>query len=111
MKLMSSLRNPYRSRRIVGTGSVTAMSEASLAHGVVWAQLFVLALCAARVRADRLVGPTTIEGAVACALMVILLASLCVRAIGWALRGPTGGTRVPRAPATFAIGSKNAHAR
>jgi len=111
MKLMSSLRKPCRSRRIVGTGISMGMSEASLARGVVWTQLVVLVLCAARVRADLLGGTRTIEGGLALGLLVVLAASLFARAIAWALRRRGGGPRLPPPTPAWTIGSSHAHAK
>jgi hypothetical protein len=108
MKPMSALRN--RAHPLERTSDPTR-SEASLDHGVVWTQLVLLALCVARMRAELVGGPRTIEGDLATLLAVFLVTALSARAIGWALRGSTGGG-APRAPASpWTLGSKDAHAR
>jgi hypothetical protein len=109
MKPMSALRNP--AHPLGRTRDPARMSEASLEHGVVWTQLVLLALCAARMRADLVGGPRTIEGDMATWLAVFLAIALGARAIGWLVRLSTGGG-APRAPASsWTLGAKDAHAR
>jgi hypothetical protein len=109
MKPVSALRD--RAHLLGRTIGPARTSEASLEHGVVWTQLVLLALCAARMRADVVGGSRTIEGDMATLLVVILGIALGARAIGWALRWSTG-EGAPRAPASpWTLGAKDAHAR
>jgi hypothetical protein len=81
MKLASALRSPYRSRAIVRSTAPARLSEATLAQAIALTQLILLALCAARVAADRLRGSLSTEGDIALALLVVLAASLVGKAI------------------------------
>lgn len=87
------------------------MNESSLDQAIVWTQLVLLGLCAIRARADLLTGPLTIEGGIAALLAIFLAASLGGRIIGWMLRRAIDRGGFPRPPASWALESKDAHAR
>jgi hypothetical protein len=93
MRLATALRTPYRSRTIVRSGNAARMSDASLGSGVVWTQLLLLSLCAARVGTDWLRGRATMEGGVAFILLVAFTMCLVAEAIVGATRGPAPARR------------------
>ena len=83
----TTLRAPYRSRAIIRSGCSGQTDEASLGRGILFTQIALIALCAARGGTDLLRGPQTIEGDIAIALFAVLAAWLVAKAIGWAIRG------------------------
>jgi hypothetical protein len=69
------------------------MDEAKLGQTVALTQVVLLALSAARVRADAIRGPLGIEGLMALALACVLAISLFDKAIGWTIGGASTKSR------------------
>jgi hypothetical protein len=75
MKLMSALRVPCHSRA-ASPASAVPVEPGALARTMLFTELVVLGLCAARVATDLRRGPLTFEGDIALALLVVVAIAL-----------------------------------
>jgi hypothetical protein len=73
MKFSPALRTPYHPRTIVRPEVGARVSDPSLGRAIAWTQAVLVALCVARVHADRGHAQPTIEGRISLALLVILM--------------------------------------
>jgi hypothetical protein len=88
MQRTSAPRSTYRSRTIRRSRATEPPDETQkTGRAAILTQLVLLALCAARVAADRMRGPLTIEGSVALGLSVVYATTLVAKAMAWAARG------------------------
>ena len=82
MTFKSALRAPYRSRTFVPSETTFRQLDGRrLYRAIVWTQLVLFSLCAARVGVDCRRGPLTIEADLALALLLVVAMSLAVKAL------------------------------
>jgi hypothetical protein len=98
MRLTSALRSPNRSRAIVRPDATDQVDETQLGQAATLTQLVLLGWCAARVAADRIRGPLTIEGSIALALCIVFATLLFAKGFGWAVHDAEPADRHPPSP-------------
>jgi hypothetical protein len=82
MKFSPALRSPYHPRTIVRPEVAARVSDPSLGRAIAWTQAVLVALCVARVHADRGYAQPTIEGRISLALLVVLMIWVAAEAMG-----------------------------
>jgi hypothetical protein len=92
MKTSSTRRAPVRLRAVVLAAAPPATRERSLDRAIVFMQVLILALCAARAGADWSRGSLAPEGGVALVLAGLFCLWLVAESIGW-LRRSRGGAK------------------
>lgn len=92
MKLTRAPRTLGHPRTVV-RAATGPMDEEKLGQTMSLTQVVLLALSAARVRADAIRGPLSIEGVIALALAFALAMSLFDKAIGWTIGGASTKSR------------------